>query len=94
VTDVSEEFTKFVIRLPMVEAVSTSDALVSLCETTRLDIPEDKHLNTCLLENLNSHKRLWVILKYCSTVRLRILAKITINFSVDGLWPRRELESF
>jgi hypothetical protein len=36
------------------EAVSTSEASVNFCETTRRNIPEDSHFHTCRRENLKS----------------------------------------
>jgi hypothetical protein len=39
----------------MMEAVSTSETLVSVYHTTLRNIPEDSHLHTRRLENLKSH---------------------------------------
>jgi hypothetical protein len=40
----------------MVEAVSTSETSVSLHQTTRRNIQEDSHLQTCRREKLKSHQ--------------------------------------
>jgi hypothetical protein len=50
-TDVSEVLIASIIRA-MSEAVSTSEALVSLYQTTRRYIPEDSHLHARRRENL------------------------------------------
>jgi hypothetical protein len=42
-------------RALMMEAVSTSETLVSVYQTTRRNIPEDSHLHTRRRENLKSH---------------------------------------
>jgi hypothetical protein len=39
----------------MMEAVSSSEMLVSIYQTTRRNIPEDSHLHTRRHENLKSH---------------------------------------
>jgi hypothetical protein len=39
----------------MMEAVSTSETSAKFYQTTRRDIPEDRHLHTRSLENLKSH---------------------------------------
>jgi hypothetical protein len=39
----------------MMEAVSTSETSVSICHTTRRNIPEHSHLHTRRCENLKSH---------------------------------------
>jgi hypothetical protein len=39
----------------MMEAISTSETLANLYETTRRNIPEDSHLHTRHRENLKSH---------------------------------------
>jgi hypothetical protein len=44
-TDVSEALTAFVMKVPMMEAVSTSETSVKLYQTTRSMIPEDSRYN-------------------------------------------------
>jgi hypothetical protein len=53
--DVSEVLTVSIIRVLMIEAVSTSETSASFYQTTRLNIPEHINLHTCRRENLKSH---------------------------------------
>jgi hypothetical protein len=58
-TDVSVVLTASIIRVInialMMEAVSTSETLVNLYQTTRRNIPEDSNLHNRRGENLKSH---------------------------------------
>jgi hypothetical protein len=49
-----EELSASIIAL-MMEAASTSETSVSFYQTTRRNIPEDRHLLTHRRENLKSH---------------------------------------
>jgi hypothetical protein len=40
----------------MIEAVSSSETSVNICQTTRRNIPEDCHLHIRRRENLKSHR--------------------------------------
>jgi hypothetical protein len=53
-TEVSEVFTASINRAPMMESVSTSETSVNFYQTTRRNIPEDRHLHTRRRENLKS----------------------------------------
>jgi hypothetical protein len=48
-TDVSELLTASIIRALMMEAVSICETLVTFCETTRLNIPDDSQLSFSFL---------------------------------------------
>jgi hypothetical protein len=45
----------------MMEAVSTPETSVNVYQTTRCNIPEDRHLHTRRLENLKSHHDVYMI---------------------------------
>jgi hypothetical protein len=73
----------------MMEAVSTFETLVSFCQTTRRDIPEDSHLHIRLRENLKCHLKFGIIPHVCS--KLGNCEMIDIS---DGRVPRVKDMSF
>jgi hypothetical protein len=59
-TSVSEMLTVSIIwalDYLIMEAVSSSETLVNICQTTWCNIPEDSHLHTCDHKNLKSHRQ-------------------------------------
>jgi hypothetical protein len=60
----------------MMEAVNTSEASVSIYQTTRRNFPEDSHFHTRRSENLKSHSCSFIVLSY------KILAYRVISFSL------------
>jgi hypothetical protein len=55
-TDVSKELAASIITL-MIEAVSSSETLVNIYQTTQFNMPEDSHLHTPHHKNLKSHEK-------------------------------------
>jgi hypothetical protein len=60
----------------MVEAVSTSETSVNFYQTTRCNIPEDRHLLTRRRENLKSRSSLWWWRQYSPLKRRSISTEL------------------
>jgi hypothetical protein len=76
----------------VVQAISTSETLISFCQTTQCNIPEDSHLHACCCEILKSHKNnIYVFLCYLMTVfKLKMLYSIECNGKVvmSDIWVK------
>jgi hypothetical protein len=70
----------------MMEAASTSEALVNFYQTIRRYNPEDSHLHTCRHENLKSY-----IIKYDNNHRLP--KSLKLFFTADHKKSTANLES-
>jgi hypothetical protein len=80
-TNVSEVLTASIVIL-MKEAVRKSEALVSIYQTTRCNIPEDTCLHTHHCENLKYKSRK----KAIKTVNNAVLASYSIGYVAVLIW--------